>query len=472
MSEPPPGVTGADLIVSVGGTTVVATDVVLAQAQVLRGAQAQAAHWQTRVNSIRELNPDGPHRLNPNDSGLTLLWAWVALGQLEESSGDLAASLTLAAERYGATERVVLRLALLGSAKIGHGLGRFPILALLAAAGPAARGALAWRAWNSHADTHSQLDERLLTNPAVVRLARLLVSSLDDVGEGALGVPFLVGSFLGDGGLGLIGVSSTALAVLAVARSQGLFREGPVSVMPVGAPHPALPPTGAGDLAARIPTAVAGRPQVRIESYGTAEHPSWGVYVGGTVDWNAVAANEPWDLTANVAGMAGQNAGSFEAVMHSMRAAGIGGDDPVVITGHSQGGLVATQVAASGEFAVRAVATFGAPESQVPVPPNIATLTVEHTDDVVTALGGSSLVDSDDRVTVRREAFASVPVPAGERVPAHHLDRYRETALLIDGSPELHLQHFRDTVVGVLGSAPGEARLWRGIRIPEGPPPQ
>jgi pimeloyl-ACP methyl ester carboxylesterase len=225
-----------------------------------------------------------------------------------------------------------------------------------------------------------------------------------------------------------------------------------------------MPPTGVDDLAAGIPKAVAGQPQVRIEKYGTTEHPSWAVYVGGTADWNAVATDEPWDLTANVTAVAGQNAGSFRAVMQSMRAAGIGPDEPVVITGHSQGGLVATQVAAAGVFSVRAVATFGAPESRVPVPTGVATLTVEHTDDVVTALGGESLLSSDDRVTVRREAFATVPVPEGAVLPAHNLDVYRETARRIDASPETTLQDFRATVTAVLGSAPGEAVLWRGVR--------
>jgi hypothetical protein len=58
--------------------------------------------------------------------------------------------------------------------------------------------------------------------------------------------------------------------------------------------------------------------------------------------------------------------------------------------------------------------------------------------------------------------------PVGETLPAHHLDRYRETALLIDASPETNLQDFRNTVTGVLGSDQGEAILWRGIRLPPG----
>jgi hypothetical protein len=472
MSENPEAAHVGGLAVSLGGTTIVATDTVLALAEMLRYAQGRAGHWQASVERIRQLNPDGPLKLSTDDPGMTLLWAWVALGEVEQRSGDLAAQLVTAAEKYGWTEQMATQLAVLWSATVGHELGSLRLLALLVATGTVAKGALAWRVWNGLHDTETQAqnNQRLLTNPAAVVLARLLVSSLDDVAGGALGVPLVVDLLLGDSGFGLIGVSSTAVAVLAVARSRGFFQEGPVTVAPVGTPAVAQPPRGVVDLAAGIPKAVAGRPQVRIDKYGTTEHPSWAVYVGGTIDWNAAATDEPWDLTANVTAMAQQNAGSFEAVMQSMRAAGIGPDDPVVITGHSQGGLVATQVAAAGAFDVRAVATFGAPESRVPVPPGVATLTVEHTDDVITALGGASLINSDDRVTVRREAYASAPLPAGETLPAHHLDSYRETAQLIDASPETNLQYFRANVADVLGSEPGETVMWRGKRSAEGAP--
>ena len=474
VNEPSPAAAHGELIVSVGGTSVVATDAVLAQAEILSAVQQRSADWQLQISNIRQLNPDGPQKLTQEDSGMTLMWAWVALGRLEQSSNDLSSSLTAAAERYGATERLALRLAVLEASRIGNLVGRFPLWATLLAAGPAARGALAWRAWNSRLPENSAyaLDARLLTNPAVVLLAKMLVSSLDDAGAGALGLPLSADLLLGDSGVGLIGVSTSALAVLALARRRGWFRETPVRAVPSRAPTPTMPPKGVGDLAQRIPKAVEGQPQVGIENYGTPEHPTWAVYVGGTVDWDAVATDEPWDLTANIAAMAGQNAGSFDAVVQSMHAAGIDKSDPVVIVGHSQGGLVATQVAASGVFGVRAVLTFGAPESKVPVPPGVATLTVEHTDDVVTALGGASLDDSDDRIRVRREVFVTDPVPLGEAVPAHHLDRYRETARIIDASPEENLQEFRKSETEIFGETPGEGRLWRGIRLPERPSPR
>ncbi|TFD53839.1 hypothetical protein E3T46_02930 [Cryobacterium sp. Hh11] len=486
MSEYDVGVGGSELTVSVGGTTIVSTDVVLAEAEMLRYAQAQAEDFRVRVDSIRQLDSaGGAMKWTPGDAGIPLLWASGTLGELEQRSGDLAESLVAAAERYGWAERSALQLAVLGSAKVGHDVGTIIRLMLLLGATPLVLGVMATSlpalglvVWAMAGLVKREtgygfvLDQRVITDPQTVLMAKLLVSSLDDVALGALGVPLGVDLILGDTGLGVTGISSTAVAVLAVARSGGLLREGAVRVRRVRVLAKLKPPTGVSDVAARIPKAAKGGAQIRIEKYGDGEQTSWAVYIGGTVDWDPVATNEPFDLASNVSAIAEENAGSFRAVMEAMQAAGIEPGDPVVVAGHSQGGIVATQVAASEAFNVQAVATFGAPETCVPVPSGVATLTVEHSDDVVTALGGSCLIDSEDRLTVRREVFATTEPPVGENVPAHHLDRYRETAQLIDASPEENLQNFQDTVTGIVGSAEGEAVLWRGIRLPAGPAPK
>ncbi|MBG6212632.1 MAG: hypothetical protein LH475_06205 [Cryobacterium sp.] len=479
MSSVSDGLADGDLVVSLGGTTIVATDAVLAQSQFLNSLRLELANWTGRANQIRTVDLLRPANWLGQDPWPDLLHAAVRLRQLEQQCGELADNLVAVARGYGYVERVAQQSAVFNGAEVAHSFGQFLRSAFFIAVGtPLGVGlpglfltGLLWKSTGGSVGGF-EIDPRLLTNPSVVALVRVAASSFDDVAAGLAGTPRPVGVALGDEGLGLIGVSSAALGVLAAARSRGLFKEGPVNVAAVGTPTRATPPTGVGDVAARIPKGVAGQPQVRIENYGDTEHPSWAVYIGGTVDWSAAATTEPWDLTANVTAIAMQNSGSFSAVIDAMKAAGIAPSDPVVVAGHSQGGLVATQVAAYSWFNVQAVATFGAPESKVPVPPGVATLTVEHTDDVVTALGGASLIDSDDRVTVRREAFASEPLPAGDALPAHHLDRYRETALLIDASPEGNLQDFRDTVTGIVGIEPGEAVLWRGIRLPEGPSPQ
>lgn len=464
------------LIVSIGGTTIVATDVVLAQAQFLYAAHVEALEWRERARRIRQLDFRAPlfgPELLPD-----LIQAESLLDQLQHRYGELADHLVKAAENYGYAEAVAQRITLTYGADLAHNLGQFlrsalmtSPMTLLSVALPGL-GALGVIGTSKNGSRGVMIDHNLLTNPTVVSLVRVAVSSLDDVEAGFLGTPRSVGRALGDEGLGLIGVSHTALAVLAAGQAGGRFRETPVKVRQVGAPRTVAAPRGVADLAAGISNAVEGRPQVRIERYGPAGKPSWVVYISGTVDWDAVATDEPFDLTANVTAIAKQNAGSFAAVMAAMAAAGIAPDDPVILSGHSQGGLVATQVAASAEFDVQAVATFGAPESEVPVPPGVATLTVEHTDDVATAIGGDSLLESDDRILVRREAFAVTEPPPGAALPAHNLVTYRETARMIDASPEENLTAFRDIMTGIVGSAEGEAVLWRGIRLPERPVPQ
>ncbi|TFD81367.1 alpha/beta hydrolase, partial [Cryobacterium fucosi] len=231
----------------------------------------------------------------------------------------------------------------------------------------------------------------------------------------------------------------------------------------VGLPAPARPPTGFGDLAARLPSAATGGAQVRVERYGPAGSAAWVVYIGGTAEWSPVVTAEPWDLSSNVAAVAEEGAGSYRAVLEAMREAGVQPSDPVVQVGHSQGGLVASQVAASGEFNTVMIATFGAPNGQVEVPAGLAAVAVEHSDDIVPALGGPG-GRAEERLVVRREVFATEPVPVDQALPAHALTAYRETAGLMDGSPEPRLQSWRSALATVLGEKPGSMSRWRGVR--------
>ena len=475
-----------DLMVSLGGTTIVATDAVLAQAQLLHALRDECADWATRAQHIRQLDPMGDGNWPGQDPASDLLQVASRLHALELRCAEVADGLQTAARNYGYAERVAQQLALLGAAEIAHGIGRLLNAGLLCAAGTPLGVAVLVALLSGYLSEPSSgsapvpkraasgsgltVDPRLLTNPAVVSLMRVIMSSSDDVGAGFIGVPRDVGRVLGDEGLGVIGVRTSALFVVNSARRRGLLRETPVTVAPVGESTTVRAPAGVAGLAAGIPKSAVGQPQVRIEKYGDSANPAWMVYIGGTVAWDAKAANEPWDLTADVTAMAAQESGSLAAVMAAMKASGIGPGDPVVVAGHSLGGLVASQLATVTRFNVQAVATFGAPESGTPILSGVATLTVEHTDDIVTATGGASLVDSVDRITVRREAFATTEPPAGTDVPAHHLDTYRETARLIDASPEANLQGFRAAVTGILGSGPGKAVMWRGIRSQSVPP--
>ena len=182
------------------------------------------------------------------------------------------------------------------------------------------------------------------------------------------------------------------------------------------------------------------------------------------MEWSATGSTEPWDLTSNVTAVAGQEAGSYRAVLQALREAGVQPGDPVVPIAYSQGGLLAAELAASGEFTVVGMVTFGAPAGQVPLPDGLPAIAVEPTDDIVPALGGTIAAGAGP-LYVRRELFADAPVPTDTPLPAHRLAGYRETARLLDGSAEPRLLAFREQLVGIAGSATGEQSVWRAERI-------
>jgi hypothetical protein len=90
-------------------------------------------------------------------------------------------------------------------------------------------------------------------------------------------------------------------------------------------------------------------------------------------------------------------------------------------------------------------------------------IAVEHADDIVPALGPTA--QEDQRLYVRRELFAGREVPASETLPAHQLVGYRDTARLVDDSPEPRLVAFRAQLEAVVGTTPGEQSVWRAERV-------
>lgn len=274
-----------------------------------------------------------------------------------------------------------------------------------------------------------------LSDPGVVQLIRLSAMSADDFGAGLIQLPPGLIRFLGDEGLGIIGLTTSAATAITLARPTGLLAETPVSTARVGAATAVAAVTGFTDRVDRIPE---GDAQIRIDRYSHADAPdSFEVYIAGTRDFGLTAGTEPWDMTSNFTAMAGGESGAMESVRAAMKDAGIGGGSPVVFTGHSQGGLIAARLAASSDFTARGLYTLGAPAGQVVVPHGIAWVALEHTDDFVPAIGGTWA--SADPVIVRREVFTDTPVDTSIMLPAHQLARYRETAELVDASTEQRL---------------------------------
>ncbi|HEU4808083.1 MAG TPA: hypothetical protein VFT01_07450, partial [Homoserinimonas sp.] len=272
----------------------------------------------------------------------------------------------------------------------------------------------------------------ILTNPELVMLVRLGVMSADDFGGGLARVNPQLLELLGDEGLGLLGLTSSAGLLAAAATPFGALAETPVTVNRVSTRTDRQPATTFEERARRIPQ---GDSQIRIDRFHTEGEPDrFEVFLGGTKDPSLTATKEPWDMTSNVNALSMGDAGSYRAAEEAMRLAGIDSASPVQFAGHSQGALVASALASSGDYNAQGLFTVGGVVSQRLVPEGVPWLAIEHTDDLVPALGGNRVVP--DAVLVRRQLFAGEVVPSDTLLPAHELSRYRETAALLDGSDD------------------------------------
>lgn len=371
-----------------------------------------------------------------------------AVAEALASCEVLTTGLRSVIETYELTEERVRRAQLSLAGLVGYGLGwLLPGLVLLAA--PILVPGLVVSAAGLMLvpeDRRQKAMERVaalaeskagaLTDPAAVELVRTVVSSSDDLIAGVTRVPHWVAAMLGDDGLGVTGIASATAMVGGAATTAGMLRETPVTVRPVATDRGVPPASGVEDRIARIPD---GDEQIRIDRYSAPGHPDRvEVYIAGTAALGAVTGREPLDMTSNLTAMAGGSAGSERAVMQALRQAGVTAETAVVFTGYSQGGLIAARLAASGEWNTAGLVTVGAPAGQVAVSHDVPYLAIEHTDDLVPALGGR--FEHSEPLVVRRR-FAGDTVDTSERLlPAHELDTYARTASLLDAEPDTRVR--------------------------------
>jgi hypothetical protein len=246
---------------------------------------------------------------------------------------------------------------------------------------------------------------------------------------------------LGDEGTGLFGADTTAALITIGGTGLGLFRETGVSVKKTGTTSLASPPGGFADRIARIPrTDENGGSQITIERYSfdDGRPDSFDIYIAGTADFSPSGTTTPFDFTSDIRGVGNLPSGSVEAVKKAMKDAGVTSDSPVTFTGHSLGALTAHILASSGEYNTTGLLEVGGPTSSLAVPNDVASVSIAHTDDIVTGLGGRRI---DDRtVIVEREAFRGTDIPKDEAVPAHSRDLYEETARMLDESESLKVK--------------------------------
>jgi len=423
----PPADPGGQLLVTRAGGTVVATDALLASADRLRALERRLDELARRVRTADTIGgwPLDPG-LVPRIDGVRGRCA-----EARDALGRAAEQYTRLESRIEGAQRDLA--ALLAATVGGAALAAFARLVIVAPGLLIAGALLGWSALPDTGDGRLATVKRflmenpgLITSPEFVRVVSLFATSIDAGVLGAAGIPpvFAAALQLGPDR----GVAAGALTVASLGSVLGLFRETPVQVEKTGSATVYAAPAGARERLNEIPEG----DQIRIEKYeADGRPPRWVVSVGPTETFSPVAEEEPFDLTSNVRGVAGQSAGSFRAVEEAMRQAGIDPGDEIVVTGFSQGGLVATMVAGSGDWNVYGMETYGAPAGNIPLPDGIRGFAARNTDDFIPALAGPQLDHS--VLQLEREAYRDgSEMPTALPAPGHQRSAYGHTANAID----------------------------------------
>ncbi len=225
-----------------------------------------------------------------------------------------------------------------------------------------------------------------------------------------------------------------------VADAGGLVFQGPLPL-----PAPLLPgtagsdlreaPQGAGALleALRQP---ADQGMVELlrhdtESASGRVTTSWSVLIRGTKEWT-LGADNPQDMLTNLQEVGGDPSDQRTAVLASMEMAGVQPDEPVELVGHSQGGIVAANLAAdpnfTSQYAVASVLTAGSPVAlAAKAAPKVRSLHLENLSDAVPAVDGKANPQRKGHVTVY---FHPDLAPAD--ASPHSVDTYQNAAAALD----------------------------------------
>ena len=433
-----------DLTISAGGAIAVDTAELDAVATVLDGCAASLSAAAADVRSAELRTQDVPTAIVVGGGGLVGIAG--TLVRLAEEATATAAALRAASAAYALVELRVARQAAL-SAGDAETVARIDAeIAAIENAHPGSTDRAA-----------SLLHDYRLDLGALFGLVHLQAVSGGPLGV-ALGV-LLLGSAVG---IRMLGHG-------AVAAGSSAPRGGRPGIL-TGAPVPAAvtAPRLLADAARRIP---AGSAQVRVERY---ERPGgarvFAVYIAGT---RALAGSDPWDMTSNIEAYSGQGSDSLATVRAALVDAGARPGDELLAFGHSQGGMLAGQLALDDTYDTTLVGTFGSPTA-VDVGDGTLSVQLRHADDPVAALadgGHPQRVGADGSFVAGREVHAIGGVLQDATFSAHHMDQYVETAQLVDESSDPRAAALRDRLAGLADARALGAVEYRAERPPEGPRP-
>lgn len=222
-----------------------------------------------------------------------------------------------------------------------------------------------------------------------------------------------------------------------------------------GAVAAAGPPRGAGDLVRRVRqtadtgTGPAGRVRVEVVTGADGRRRAI-VYMPGVQDW-ATDSRNPMSGGSALRAEAGMTSAYTDLVVRALDEAGVTKDEPVLLAGHSLGGIAAAQVAGDpavlDRFTVTAVVTAGSPVGEAGIPSDVTVLSLEHDNDLVPRLDLTANTDAPNVTTVTATA------PTWSPGNAHGSDLYADLADRVDGSADPSLVAWREEVAPFLAGA-------------------
>lgn len=176
---------------------------------------------------------------------------------------------------------------------------------------------------------------------------------------------------------------------------------------------------------------IAIEEHVTVGEDGTTTR-SWTVDIRGTQSF-AIGQSGPQDMTTNLQGVAQMASDQLDAITEAMDAAGISPEEAVEFAGHSQGGIMAAQLAADptvrARYNVVSVVTAGSPTATV-APSGVPVLSYENSGDIVPGLDGNA-TRREGVTTVRFHDYEAMahpddPVPSSHSAPLY-VDEIRST---------------------------------------------
>ncbi|MEE6281743.1 hypothetical protein [Georgenia sunbinii] len=236
-----------------------------------------------------------------------------------------------------------------------------------------------------------------------------------------------------------------------------------LDVLAVEPPHPVPVTTD-------LPTTVAALHAIHIGDDDVepgsiqlrrADHPdgsrSWVLLLPSTQALGLGGRN-PVDNLTNFETYAGAVSDVEIGAIRAMELAGVAPGEAIAVVGFSQGGLTAMRLAADplvrSRYDIRAVVTAGSPVGHLPTPAETEVLNLEHMEDVVVGLDGTSNPAELHRTTVSRALTTGEHGALDFRVPlttAHSIDAYAQTAALALASGDPSVGHLDARLAEITG---------------------